>query len=408
MKAEIFIARRYLFSKRKISLITTISAISIIGVTIGVAAMIIVLSVFNGFNTKVTSILVGFDPHIRIEPSKSGKLENFRSILSSIDNSNIKYSAPFTINKAMIATNDFNKVLYIKGVEPSLIDKVSGLKETIRFGEFDLNDKSEFGGLVLGISAAYRLKIAVNDTVTIISPAGLESALTQFIEPVTRQFIVNGIFLSENKDYDSRYAYISFDNAGALFKMGNAASGIEMRLDDIDNSESVKKYLTDKFGDKFSVLTWYDLHKDFYSILKIERWVAFIILSLIIAVASFNILASLTMTVIEKKRDIGILKSMGASERMITKIFLFEGVVVGLIGMFAGSFLGLSVTLLQKYFEIYKLDTSVYMIDALPVELRFTDFIFVPLAAFVLCFLASLYPALRASSLNPVESIRWE
>lgn len=370
--------------------------------------MIIVLSVFNGFNSKVTSILVGFDPHIRIEPSKSGKLENFRSILSSIDNSNIKYSAPFTINKAMIATNDFNKVLYIKGVEPGLIDKVSGLKETIRFGEFDLNDKSEFGGLVLGISAAYRLKIAVNDTVTIISPAGLESALTQFIEPVTRQFIVNGIFLSENKDYDSRYAYISFDNAGALFKMGDAASGIEMRLDNIDNSESVKKYLTDKFGDKFSVLTWYDLHKDFYSILKIERWVAFIILSLIIAVASFNILASLTMTVIEKKRDIGILKSMGASERMITKIFLFEGVVVGLIGMFAGSFLGLSVTLLQKYFEIYKLDTSVYMIDALPVELRFTDFIFVPLAAFVLCFLASLYPALRASSLNPVESIRWE
>jgi lipoprotein-releasing system permease protein len=114
------------------------------------------------------------------------------------------------------------------------------------------------------------------------------------------------------------------------------------------------------------------------------------------------------MTVIEKKRDIGILKSMGASETMITRIFMFEGVVVGLIGMFAGSFLGLSITLIQKYFEIYKLDSSVYMINALPVELRFTDFIFVPLAAFVLCFLASLYPALRASNLNPVESIRWE
>ncbi len=408
MKAEFFIARRYLFSKRKINLITIISAISIIGVTIGVAAMIIVLSVFNGFNTKVTSILIGFDPHIRIEPLKSDKLENYETILSSIDNPKIKYSAPFTLNKAMIATNDLNKVLLVKGVDPELTDKVSGLTGTIRFGEFNLNDIGEFGGIVIGVSAAYRLRISVGDTVTVISPAGLESALTQFVEPVTKQFLVTGIFLSENKEYDSRYAYISFKNSSSLFRMGDAASGIEMRLDNISNSESVKQYLTQKFGDKFNILTWYDLHKDFYSILKVERWVAFIILSLIIAVASFNILASLTMTVIEKKRDIGILKSIGATETMITRIFLFEGVVVGLIGMFAGSFIGLAVTLMQKYFEFYKLDSSVYMIQALPVELRFTDFIFVPLAAFVLCFLASLYPALRASGLNPVESIRWE
>jgi lipoprotein-releasing system permease protein len=408
LKAEFFIARRYLFSKRKINLITIISAISIIGVTIGVAAMIIVLSVFNGFNTKVTSILIGFDPHIRIEPLKSDKLENYETILSSIDNPKIKYSAPFTLNKAMIATNDLNKVLLVKGVDPELTDKVSGLTGTIRFGEFNLNDIGEFGGIVIGVSAAYRLRISVGDTVTVISPAGLESALTQFVEPVTKQFLVTGIFLSENKEYDSRYAYISFKNSSSLFRMGDAASGIEMRLDNISNSESVKQYLTQKFGDKFNILTWYDLHKDFYSILKVERWVAFIILSLIIAVASFNILASLTMTVIEKKRDIGILKSIGATETMITRIFLFEGVVVGLIGMFAGSFIGLAVTLMQKYFEFYKLDSSVYMIQALPVELRFTDFIFVPLAAFVLCFLASLYPALRASGLNPVESIRWE
>lgn len=408
MKAEFFIARRYLFSKRKINLITIISAISIIGVTIGVAAMIIVLSVFNGFNSKVTSILIGFDPHIRIEPLKSDKLENYGSILSSVENPKIKYSAAYTLNKAMIATSDLNKVLLIKGVEPGLIDKVSGLTGTIRFGEFNLNDIGEFGGIVIGVSAAYRLRLSVGDTVTVVSPAGLESALTQFVEPVTRQFMVTGIFLSENKEYDSRYAYISFNNSKSLFRMGDAASGIEMRLDDINNSESVKQYLTQKFGDRFNILTWYDLHKDFYSILKVERWVAFIILSLIIAVASFNILASLTMTVIEKKRDIGILKSMGATETMITRIFLFEGVVVGLIGMFAGSFIGLVITLLQKYFEFYKLDSSVYMIQALPVELRFSDFIFVPLAAFILCFLASLYPALRASGLNPVESIRWE
>jgi len=308
----------------------------------------------------------------------------------------------------MLATSNLNKVLYVKGVEPELIEKVSGLKNTIRFGKFDLNDKGEFGGIVVGVSVAYRLKLAVGDTITIISPASLESALTQFIEPVTKQFLVNGIFHSENKEYDSKYAYVSIKNTKELFKMYDAVSGIEMRLDNIDKSEQVKKYLLSKLGNSYIILTWYDLHRDFYSILKVERWVAFIILSLIIAVASFNILASLTMTVIEKKRDIGILKSMGATEKMITRIFLYEGIVVGLIGMFAGSFLGIAITLIQKYFEIYKLDTSVYMINSLPVEIRIMDLIFIPLAALLLCFIAALYPAIRAANLNPVESIRWE
>lgn len=155
-------------------------------------------------------------------------------------------------------------------------------------------------------------------------------------------------------------------------------------------------------------MTWYDLHKDFYSILKVERWVAFIILSLIIAVASFNILGSLTMTVIEKKRDIGILKAMGASDKMITRIFMFEGIVVGLVGMVTGSLLGLGVSLLQIYFKIYKLDTSVYKLEALPMDLRIMDFVYIPLAALLLCFLASLYPSIRAAKQKPVESIRWE
>ena len=408
MNTEFFIAKRYLFSKRKVSFITIISAISVTGVTIGVAAMIIVLSVFNGFHNKVSSILIGFDPHIRIESNNNAKMENYEGVLSSVRGLGIKNSSPFTLNKGMLSKKNSNKVIFIKGVDEENIDKVSGVKSLVQLGNFDLKNDGDFGSIVLGLALADQLRSYIGDTITILSPVGLEYSLTQFVEPITKEFIVTGIYDSENREYDSKYAYISIANAQNLFKLGNTVSGIEIRLDDINKSDDVKILIQNNLGDKYNVLTWYDLHLDFYSILKIERWVAFIILSLIIAVASFNILGSLTMTVIEKKRDIGILKAMGASDNTITRIFLFEGLVVGLIGMFAGSFLGGGIILAQKYFEFYKLDSSIYKISALPVMINITDFIFVPLAALLLCFLASLYPARRAAKLNPVESIRWE
>jgi len=409
MRTEFFIAKRYLFSKKNVSFITVISTISILGVSIGVAAMIIVLSVFNGFSKKVTSILIGFDPHIRIEAKNNGNISNYESLLETIYANDIPDAAPFTQNKGMLATRDVNKVLFIKGVDENKIDKVSGIKNYTTYGTFSLKDKGGYGSIVIGFSLANSMKSFIGDTITILSPVGLEYSLTQFVEPTTKTFIVSGIFDSDNRDYDSKYAYISISSAQELFKLSDNVNGIELRLKDINQSNDVKQKLESQIDtSKYNIMTWYDLHKDFYSILKVERWVAFIILSLIIAVASFNILGSLTMTVIEKKRDIGILKAMGASDKMITRIFMFEGIVVGLVGMVTGSLLGLGISLLQIYFKIYKLDTSVYKLDALPMDLRATDFIYIPLAALVLCFLASLYPSIRAAKQKPVDSIRWE
>jgi len=409
MRTEFFIAKRYLFSKRKVSFITVISTISIVGVSIGVAAMIIVLSVFNGFSEKVTSILIGFDPHIRIEAKGNAKFDNYESMLQTIYANDIPNAAPFTMNKGMLATKDVNKVLLIKGVDEKVIEKVSGIKEFTNYGKFDLADKGDFGSIIIGFSLANNLKVFIGDTITILSPVGLEYSLTQFVDPITKQFIVTGIYDSDNRDYDSKYAYISIENAQDLFRLNNTVNGIELRSKDINDADNLKSRLQSQVDtSKFSVMTWYDLHKDFYSILKVERWAAFILLSLIIAVASFNILGSLTMTVIEKKRDIGILKALGASDKMITRIFMFEGLVVGMVGVITGSVLGLGLAIIQIYFKIYKLDTSVYKLEALPVELRFSDFIFIPLAALLLCFLASLYPSIRAAKQKPVESIRWE
>ncbi|HQY52486.1 MAG TPA: FtsX-like permease family protein [Ignavibacteria bacterium] len=408
MKPEYFIARRYLFSKKKFNFITIISLVSIIGVCIGVAALIIVLSVFNGFNSKVTNILVSFDPHIRVESADSSKLTDYSEVQKKIQELGIKSATPYTVNKGMLANEEMNEVVFIKGVKENEIAEVSGIKDMIKLGEFDLTNKGEAGGIVMGFSLLGKMRARPGDTLTLLSPVGLENALTQFVEPKTKKLIITGVYDSDNKDYDGSYAYISLENSQEIFDLGNRVNGVEMRLSNINDSEPEKIKIQYALGNNFNVLTWYDLHKDFYSILKVERWVAFTILSIIIAVASFNILGSLTMTVIEKKRDIGVLKSMGATNKMITNIFITEGLSVGIIGTVTGMILGLGIVIAQIYFEFYKLDTSVYKMEALPVELRFMDLVYIPIAALLLCYLASIYPSKRAARLNPVNSIRWE
>lgn len=408
MSLEYFIARRYLFSKKRINFITIISIISIIGVTIGVAAMIIVLSVFNGFNSKVTSLLVAFDPHIRIESKSSTQLSEYKTLEEKINKYDVKSSSPFTLNKGLASTMDITKAIYIKGIDEKKYGEVSGLEQSTVLGELNLQNKGDIGGIVLGRTLAGELRSLEGDTVTLVSTVGLEKSLTQFVEPLTKKFIVRGIFESDNKEYDSKYAFISLGNSQELFDLGGNVNGVDIRLNDIKSSEGVKEELMHELGNEYNILTWYDLHADFYSLMNIERWTSFSILSLIIVVASFNILTSLTMTVIEKKRDIGILKAMGATEKMIKRIFLYEGITVGLIGMVVGSLLGLLTILGQIEFKFYQLDPLRYAVDSLPVELRVMDFIAVPLAAFLLCFLASVYPAYKAAKSDPIKSIRWE
>jgi lipoprotein-releasing system permease protein len=190
--------------------------------------------------------------------------------------------------------------------------------------------------------------------------------------------------------------------------MGNSVTGIELRLKDINRSESFKEKLISSLGNEYKINTWYDLHQDLYSVMMIERWTAYVILSLIIAVATFNIAGSLTMTVIEKKRDIGVLKAMGSTNGSIVRIFMLEGILIGIYGTIIGCILGLGICLMQIQFKLFPLDPTVYPIDSLPIDLRWTDFVFVGLAALLLSFLASLYPARRAAKQEPIQAIRWE
>lgn len=409
MGFESFIAKRYLFSKKKTGFITIITSISILGVTVGVAALIIVLSVFNGFGGLVTSLLVGFDPHLRIESSKPVESVDFQKIESILKgDGRVLAFSPFISGRGMIVSESASKAIFIKGVDEEEVARVSGLQERLVLGKLSFQDKAGTAGIVIGLTLADRLGAVVGDTVLLVSPANIEAAITQFSQPEMIRLRIMGIYQSHNKEYDGLYAYISLPVARTLFNVQQGYNGIEVKLRDIDKSENLKGQLTAKIPPSFSVSTWYDLHKDLYSIMRVERWLAYIILSLIIGVATFNLLGSLTMSVIEKTRDIGVLKSMGSTNQNVVAIYLLEGTIVGLIGTGLGSLLGFVVCLLQQKYHLFSLDPTVYIIPALPVELRWTDFVAVGFAAIVLCATAALYPAKRAARLIPAEAVRWE
>jgi len=406
---ERFIARRYLLSKRKVQFITVITLISVVGLSVGVTALLVMLSVFNGFNKFQVDTLTGFDPHIRVEADTGTTVTDYASLMSKISATTKPTEiAPYTINKGVISTKKNNIVAFVKGVDDKKISGLSDVKEKVTLGNFEFRDNDEFGGIVLGNSLAAKLEARVLDTITVMSPVGMEKALTQIITPKTQKFIVRGIFDANNRDYDKLYSFISLPKSQSLYDLGSAVNGVELRIDDIDKSEDEKEKLTAALGKGYRVNTWYDMHEDLYSVMQVERWTAFIVLSLIIAVASFSIVGSLTMTVIEKKRDIGILKAMGTKNSGILKIFMFEGILIGVYGTILGSVLGLAICLGQIYFKFYPLDGMVYSIDALPVDIRYTDFIYVGICALVISVIASLYPAFKAARQEPIKAIRWE
>ena len=409
MGYERYIAQRYLRSRRQLRFISIIMLVSVVGITVGVAALIIVLSVFNGFNGVVTRVLVSFDPHVRVEAEKGKGIAVSDSLMKLVtSDQRLAGAAPFVSGKGLLMTQSVNRVVTLRGIGDSTIADVSGVKQSVVLGEFRFNDSPQRSGIVLGLALADRLGATLGTELTVVSPVGVDAMLVQFGQPLMRKCMVVGIYDSQNKDYDAHYAYVSLQTAQRLFDFQDKVGGLEIRLHNLADAEKVQADLQRSFGGGFIVSTWYDLHRALYSVMRIERWSAYIILCLIVGVATFNVLGSLTMGVIEKRRDIGILKAIGATRIGIAKVFMVEGLLVGMIGTVAGLLLGYAVCFLQINYALFPLDTTVYIIPAIPVEFRLQDFFAVSSASIVLSTLASLYPALRAATLPPVEAIRWE
>lgn len=408
MKFERFIASRYLRSKRSLGFVTLISVISIAGITIGVAALVIVLSVFNGFNTLVTSLLVSFDPHLRLEAKDRSSMMAYDSLLRTIDGlEHVSGRSPFVQGKALIIKRSQMRVVTVKGIDGETIRQVSGLAEKMVLGELSLSG-ADGNAMVLGINLADRLGVVVGDTIAIVSPSSVASPLAQLGVPLIRRFHVAGMYETNNKDYDAAYAFVPLQAAQRLFQRGDGIDGVDIRFENIEQAADAQGELEETYGEQFRVLSWYDLHRELYTVMQIERWAAYVILMLIVGVASFNLLGSLTMTVIEKTRDIGVLRTMGMQSTGVAKIFVYEGLYVGMIGTCLGLLLGLLVVWLQQTFAIFPLDSTVYIIAALPVEVRWYDLVVVSVASVGLALIAARSPARRAAGLIPVEAIRWE
>jgi lipoprotein-releasing system permease protein len=409
MSFETFIAKRYLVSKHKINFITIISIISIAGITIGVAALLVVLSVFNGFSSLVVDYLMNLDPHVRITAISNEGEQNISQLDSILkDQKEIKSYSPFIEGKVLAYNKGFTQVVNLKGIDENSINSVYLLGENLVDGS-DENFSGNSNNVFIGLQLADKLFAMSNDTVTLVSPSNIEQAITQFSIPLSKKFNVAGVFSSKNNEYDVGYIFCALSDAKYLFGYKKGFQGYDIRLDNLEQSTDLKRILLSQLDNKnYKVESWYDFHQELYSVMEIERWTAYIILSLIIAVATFNILGSLSMSVIEKKRDIGILRSMGVTEKSVLKIFMFEGLLIGLIGTLLGVIIGYGICYLQIQYNIYPLDPAQYKIDALPLDLRISDFFFICGASMLLSFFASLIPAKRAAKVNPISAIKWE
>jgi lipoprotein-releasing system permease protein len=412
MSYEFFIARRYLKSKRKTGFISLITYISIIGVMIGVAALIVVLSIMNGFESEVRSRIVGFWSHVRLRTFHNQGLDDYTKIVKQIQNlDHIVGISPYIDEKGLIISKNRRAGVVIKGVESQTIGQVSDIENDVIYGTFDIgeiksNGPKSYPGIVLGRYLADKLGVGLGDRVQILSPTGLSPLISKI--PHLRTFQVSGYFETGLFEFDDVFAYISIKEAQRLFEMKNRVSGLEIKLDDLNYADSVSEKIDTMLGYPYTTITWFEMNKNLFSWMQIEKWAAFIILSLIIMVAAFNIISTLIMVVLEKTKEIGILKSMGATSNGIMKIFMLEGLVGGAVGTILGSIIGFGLCWSQWKYQYFSLPPDVYIISALPILMKVKDFVFITLAALLLCFLATVYPAWKAARLDPVEAIRYE
>jgi lipoprotein-releasing system permease protein len=409
------IARRYLASSREVSLISIITGISMTGVTLGVAALIVVLSVMNGFYDFVRDLLVSLDPHVRVVSAKGQGVTNADSLLRlARDTKHVTAAAPYVEGKALLLSrdgDDANRVVRVRGVDESMMESAA---PTMAMGTFDLGqDREGAPGIVLNRTLGQRMGVIParegqpETAVGLLSAPAIERTLTNVFEsPPIRRFDVRGLFQVQGASEEQR-VFVSLSEAQRLFRTGDRVTGVDLRLDDLERAGHVKTALQQKLApDRYTVQTWYDLQKSLYDVMQLEKWGASAILGLIVIVAAFNIVGSLSMVVIEKRGDIGALQAMGVSQSDIHRIFLFEGALIGAVGTGLGLVVGLGLAFLQKYYELVPMaQAESFLIDAYPVSVQLLDVVLIAIIAFGLCVLAALYPAARAAAIEPARAV---
>jgi lipoprotein-releasing system permease protein len=410
---ELFIGLRYTRAKRRNHFISFISLISMLGIGLGVAALIVVLSVMNGFQKELRARILGVASHIQIT-GPDNTLVGWRTIATRAkDNAQVLAAAPFVSGQAMLSFGSEVRGALVRGVEPALEDQVADVGQHMVAGRLDLLREGEFG-IVLGSELARALRAFPGDRVTLIAPQGLVTPAG--VMPRLKQFRVVGVFEVGMFEYDSGLALIHFADAQRLYQLGDRVSGVRLKLTDLFESRSIARQLYQSIGGDILISDWTRSHANFFRAVEIEKRVMFIILTLIVAVAAFNIVSTLVMVVTDKQSDIAILRTLGATPVSVMKIFIVQGVLIGLVGTVLGLIGGILLAInvdtvvpfLERLLNVQFLSKEVYYISELPSELQQADVIVIGAMSFLVALVATIYPSWRASRVRPAEALRYE
>jgi lipoprotein-releasing system permease protein len=405
MSTEFFIAKRYLLAKRKglFSVITTI--IGVAGVALGVAALIVTLAIMNGFQSDIRKKIIDAQAHVTVYGRLSARdAEVVKAALEK--DGRAAASAPFVLGQAILTAGGRSYGAVIKGLDPAQEEGVNSLRSSLVRGSWDaFADKGVHRPIMLGEELARNLGAWTGDDVVLVSPGAAAEGLG--LLPRMKKFRVAGIIRTGYYEFDNTMAYCPLADAEKFFAAGAAAGGLGVRLKDIHDAPLVAAGLRKGLGFNFTVKTYADMNQTLFAALKLEKFVMTLVLALIILVATFNIASNLLMMSVEKLRDIGILRSMGAGPAFIRRVFLWEGNLIALSGISLGLLLGVGVSVFIAVYPVIELPSDIYYVTKVPVELRLRDLLGTALVSYVLCMASALYPALRASAVSPVDAIRY-